>query len=72
MPAVHNPGRAIVADALCLATIVALSAVPYIGKLGFYGDDWSLLLGFQTLAAEGRSFSDSRRGKTMRGAGCRI
>src|SRR6476661_5609849 len=42
-------------DALTLAFIVALSAAPYIARLGFYSDDWSLLASFKAAAVSGRS-----------------
>jgi len=42
-------------DALTLAVIVALSALPYIGHLGFYSDDWDLIAGFEAAARSGHS-----------------
>lgn len=48
-------GRQRLLDALALAAIVWLSAAPYIGRLGFYGDDWDLLSRFQTAARSGGS-----------------
>lgn len=36
-------------DAALLATITILSALPYVGSLGFYSDDWGLLAGFSAL-----------------------
>src|SRR5687768_6981437 len=36
----------IAADALCLAAITVLSALPYLPHLGFYTDDWGLLADF--------------------------
>ena len=35
-------------DALCLAAITLLSALPYLPRLGFYTDDWGLLADFST------------------------
>ncbi len=40
--------RSIAADALCLAVITVLSALPYLPHLGFYTDDWGLLAHFST------------------------
>lgn len=37
--------QAIRLDALCLASIVFLSALPYVARLGFYSDDWAILGG---------------------------
>ena len=34
---------AAVRDALFVATIMAVSVAPYVGRLGFYGDDWLFL-----------------------------
>lgn len=42
------------ADGLFLAVIVALSAVPYVGGLGFYSDDWASLAILST--ADDQSF----------------
>jgi hypothetical protein len=42
-------------NAVVLAVIVLLSAVPYVGSLGFYSDDWALLSGFEAVAATGGS-----------------
>lgn len=39
--------RAFALDALSLAAIAFLSALPYLGSLGFYSDDWALLAGFK-------------------------
>jgi hypothetical protein len=36
----------IVADALSVAAITILSALPYLRYLGFYSDDWGILAGF--------------------------
>lgn len=47
--------RAIRLDALCVALIALLSAVPYVGGLGFYSDDWGILAGFHSEAQAGRS-----------------
>ena len=38
--------RSVAVDALCVAGITVLSALPYLAGLGFYGDDWSLLARF--------------------------
>ena len=40
--------RLIAADALYLAAITILSALPYLPRLGFYSDDWGLLADFST------------------------
>ena len=40
--------RSLVADALCLAAITLVSALPYLPQLGFYTDDWGLLADFST------------------------
>ena len=45
--------RSITVDALCLAAITALSALPYVTHLGFYTDDWGLLAGFSTDSSRG-------------------
>jgi hypothetical protein len=42
-------------DAIALAVAVALSAIPYLGRLGFYSDDWALLAGFEATARAGHS-----------------
>jgi hypothetical protein len=42
-------------DAAALVVIVALSAFPYVGQLGFYSDDWSLLAAFEAAARSGQS-----------------
>ncbi|MEP7130451.1 MAG: hypothetical protein ABI770_04910 [Sphingomicrobium sp.] len=33
-------------DSLCLALIALATALPYVGKLGFYSDDWYILASF--------------------------
>jgi hypothetical protein len=38
--------RQIRVDALCLVLITLVSAVPYVGRLGFYSDDWYVLWSF--------------------------
>jgi hypothetical protein len=43
------------ADALCLAAITAISALPYLPNLGFYSDDWGFLAGFS--AERGQSLA---------------
>jgi hypothetical protein len=40
------PKRPVVTDALCVAAVTVLSALPYLPRLGFYSDDWSLLAAF--------------------------
>lgn len=42
-------------DAATLILVVALSALPYVGGLGFYSDDWSLLASFEAAARSGHS-----------------
>ena len=49
--------RAIAADALTLAAIVMISAVPYLFDLGFYSDDWTLISRFDEAARQGASLS---------------
>lgn len=50
-----KPERTFVADILSLGVIVALSALSYVGKLGFYSDDWALLQGFGAIVADHKS-----------------
>lgn len=38
--------RRIWIDALCLVLITTLTALPYVARLGFYSDDWSILASF--------------------------
>lgn len=40
------PWTALVTDSLFLSAIVVLSTVLYVGRLGFYSDDWSFLVYF--------------------------
>jgi hypothetical protein len=40
-------------DLLCLAGITVASALPYLPRLGFYSDDWGLLVTFQSAARHG-------------------
>lgn len=42
-------------DAAALIAIVALTALPYVGQLGFYSDDWNLLAAFREAEQSGRS-----------------
>ena len=42
-----------VLNSICLALIVALLAAPFLSRLGFYCDDWSLLSDFQSDLADG-------------------
>lgn len=44
------PNSAVLIDALSLVAITLLSAMPYVGRVGFYSDDWSLLAGFSARA----------------------
>ena len=43
--------KAVLTDVLCLVLITALSAAPYITKITFYSDDWTILAAFR----EGRT-----------------
>lgn len=43
-----------VGNALCLIVVVALLALPFIDRLGFYSDDWVLLADFQKDFEAGR------------------
>jgi hypothetical protein len=46
-------GRRLVwADAVVLVLITVLTALPYVGKLGFYSDDWYLLASFHADTAQ--------------------
>lgn len=47
--------RVAAVDMLCLAAISLISAAPYLPKLGFYSDDWSLLASFHAAAQHGQS-----------------
>lgn len=40
-------------DLLCLAGITVASALPYLPRLGFYSDDWGLLVTFQSATRHG-------------------
>ena len=42
-------------DALSLFIVIVLSAVPYVGQLGFYSDDWSRIAAFEAAAGSGHS-----------------
>jgi len=57
-----NRTQKLAADALCLAVITWLSAAPYVFKLGFYSDDWSILSMFHFAAVQvdgfGRAFEE--------------
>jgi MFS family permease len=44
-----------IVDAAALVAIVALTALPYVGRLGFYSDDWNLLAAFRDAEQSGRS-----------------
>lgn len=45
--------RALAADALTVAAIVMISAVPYLFDLGFYSDDWTIISRFDAAARQG-------------------
>jgi len=52
----HSSGRdGRILDAGVLVAVVALSALPYVTRLGFYSDDWNLLAGFESAARSGQS-----------------
>jgi hypothetical protein len=40
-------------DSICLTGITIASALPYLPRLGFYSDDWGLLVAFQSAAHHG-------------------
>ena len=42
-PRITTAVRHIVADCLFLLAAMVLSVAPYVGRLGFYSDDWSLI-----------------------------
>ena len=44
-----------IVDALSLAAIVWLSALPYLGRLDFYSDDWGIISHFEAAARSGGS-----------------
>lgn len=48
VPPALVPKRQVLIDTLCIATITAASALPYVRHLGFYSDDWSDLAGFSS------------------------
>jgi hypothetical protein len=46
-------GRPELVDSLVLISVVVVSALPWIGRLGFYSDDWSYLAALQQTASSG-------------------
>lgn len=52
--AANHSTTAVWLDALCLIAITFASAAAYLGNIGFYSDDWTLIGGFHFAAQEGR------------------
>ena len=39
----RTTGKPLVADAICIGLITLVTALPYVGSIGFYSDDWGLV-----------------------------
>ena len=53
----RRPKPAAVADTLALCAITFATAIPYLPRLGFYSDDWSILAGFESAGGLGAQVS---------------